>query len=127
MNEQDYLRDTNTSNIFSADVLVDLGKLPAGATEVDLTGAVPRSKLILGGIVSNLKNDLAGGSTTYQLTVGSKELTAAKSATELKGSATGSWLPDDVYVPKATDKTLVKIVAGDATPGGTLVASIIYI
>lgn len=123
---QDYLRNTNSSNIFTAEVLVDLAKLEADATEVDLTDALPKGKLILGGGLTNLKDDLGGGTTTYQLTVGSTELTTATASTALKGKALVKFLAGGAVLPADTDKVLIKIVAGDSAPTGALVANIIY-
>lgn len=123
---QDYVRNTNSSNIFTAEVLVDLSKLEADATEVDITDALPKGKLILGGGLTNLKDDLGGGTTTYQLTVGSTSLAAATASTGLKGKALVKFLADGAVLPADTDKVLIKIVAGDSAPAGTLVANVIY-
>lgn len=123
---QDYVRNTNSSNIFTAEVLVDLAKLKAGTTEVDLTDALPKGKLILGGGLTNLKNDLGGGTTTYQLTVGSTALTTATATAGLKGKALVKFLADGAVLPADTDKVLVKIIAGNSAPTGALVANIIY-
>lgn len=123
---QDYVRNTNSSNIFTAEVLVDLSKLEADATEVDLTDALPKGKLILGGGLTNLKNDLGGGTTTYQLTVGSTSLAAATATAGLKGKALVKFLANGAVLPADTDKVLIKIVAGDSAPAGSLVANIIY-
>lgn len=123
---QDYVRNTNSSNIFTAEVLVDLSKLEADATEVDITDALPKGKLILGGGLTNLKDDLGGGTTTYQLTVGSTDLCAATASTGLKGKALVKFLADGAVLPADTDKVLVKIVAGDSAPTGALVANVIY-
>lgn len=123
---QDYLRNTNSSNIFTAEVLVDLAKLEADATEVDITDALPKGKLILGGGLTNLKDDLGGGTTTYQLTVGSTSLAAATASTALKGTALVKFLANGAVLPADTDKVLIKIVAGDSAPTGSLVANIIY-
>lgn len=123
---QDYVRNTNSSNIFTAEVLVDLSKLEADATEVDLTDALPKGKLILGGGLTNLKDDLGGGTTTYQLTVGSTSLAAATATAALKGKALVKFLANGAVLPADTDKVLVKIVAGDSAPAGSLVANIIY-
>lgn len=123
---QDYVRNTNSSNIFTAEVLIDLSKLEADATEVDITDALPKGKLILGGGLTNPKDDLGGGTTTYQLTVGSTSLAAATASTALKGEALVKFLANGAVLPADTDKVLIKIVAGDSAPAGTLVANIIY-
>lgn len=123
---QDYVRNTNSSNIFTAEVLVDLSKLEADATEVDLTDALPKGKLILGGGLTNLKDDLGGGTTTYKLAVGSTDLCAATASTALKGKALVKFLASGAVLPADTDKVLVKIVAGDSAPTGALVANVIY-
>lgn len=123
---QNLVRDTNSCAVFSGDVLVDLDLLPAGATEVDLTEALPKNKIILGGYLVNKAGDLAGGTTTIAFTVGSTSLVAATAVTALKGTIKGALL-DAPVIQKDADKVKLAIVAGDTAVGGKLVAKVLYV
>lgn len=123
---QNLVRDTNSCAVFSGDVLVDLDLLPAGATEVDLTDALPKNKIILGGYLINKANDLVGGTTTIAFTVGSTSLVAATAVTALKGTIKGALL-DAPVIQKDTDVVKLAIVAGDTAVGGKLVAKLLYV
>lgn len=122
---QNLVRDTNSCAVFSGDVLVDLDLLPAGATEVDLTDALPKNKIILGGYLVNKANDLVGGTTTIAFTIGATSLVAATAVSALKGAIKGELL-DAPVIQKDTDVVKLAIVAGDTAVGGKLVAKVLY-
>lgn len=124
---QNLVRDTNSCAVFSGDVLVDLDLLPAGTTEVDLTDALPKNKIILGGYLVNKAGDLAGGAT-IAFTVGSTSLVDATATTALKGTIKGTLLPAPV-IQKDTDVVKLDIAKGSSGTdvGGKLVAKILYV
>lgn len=124
---QNFVRDTNSANIFSGAVMIDLSLVPAGATEIDITDALPKGKIILGGGLANQKNDLPTSTATLQLKVGSTGLNTAVASTALKGKASIALL-DSAVVQGEADKVTVAIVAGDAALStGTLTAYVIYV
>lgn len=125
---QNLVRDTNSCAVFSGDVLVDLDLLPAGATEVDLTEALPKNKIILGGYLVNKADDLAGGTTTIAFTVGSTSIVAATATTALKGTIKGALLSAPV-IQGETDVVKLTINQGEggAAVGGKLVAKLLYV
>lgn len=125
---QNLVRDTNSCAVFSGDVLVDLDLLPAGATEVDLTEALPKNKIILGGYLVNKAGDLAGGSTTIAFTVGSTSIVAATATSALKGTIKGALLSAPV-IQGETDVVKLTIAqgSGGTAVGGKLVAKLLYV
>lgn len=124
---QNFVRDTNSSAVFGGDILIDLDKLPAGTTTIDLTEALPKNKVILGGYFLNPADDLAGGAGTVKLDIGAQAVVGATATTDIKGTVAGAIL-SKAYLQKDTDTVVVTLApASGVAMGGKLVVKVLYV
>lgn len=110
------------------EITIDIAKNPKlGTVGTHTIGLkVPAGKLLVGGYIKNLKNDLAGDATaTVKAVAGATNLSTATVIGSVKGKAVGTLNETLAFLATATD---VSITVGvkDIT-AGTLTVGVLYI